>query len=63
MLFNGHHQEVSFTMPAAINGDRWQLVLQTDGDAKSIGKISKPGALVRMADRSLAVYVMHRAAG
>ena len=63
LLFNGHHREVSFSMPPAIDGDRWQLVLQTDGDAQAIGTISRPAEMVRVADRSLAVYVMQRAAG
>jgi glycogen operon protein len=63
LLFNAHHEEVSFTLPAAIEGDEWQLVLQTNGNAKALGEAAKPGDRVPVTDRSMAVYVMQRTAG
>ena len=58
MLINGHHEDVEFTMPPAIEGDEWHLLLQTEKSAKVKGKVALPGEKRSMANRSMAVYVM-----
>ncbi len=60
MFFNGHHDEVGFTVPEAIDGDEWHLLVETSGEPDRVPKICVRGDSVRMANRSLAVYVMER---
>jgi len=58
LLINGHHEDVEFTMPPAIEGDEWHLLLQTEKSAKVEGKVALPGEKRSMANRSMAFYVM-----
>jgi len=58
LLINGHHEDLEFTMPPAIEGDEWHLLLQTEKSAKVEGKAALPGEKKSMANRSMAVYVM-----
>ena len=58
LLLNAHHEKVEFTMPATIDGEEWQLLLQTDKAAKLGGRIVLPGEKRSMTDWSMAVYVM-----
>ena len=60
MFFNGHHEEVGFTVPEAIDGDEWHLLVETSGEPDRVPKICVRGDSVSMANRSLAVYVMER---
>ena len=60
LLINGYHEEVGFIMPAAIEGDEWHLLLETNKSENALGKVSLPGENLMMADRSLALYVMVR---
>jgi glycogen operon protein len=58
LLINGHHEDVEFTMPQAIEGDEWHLLLQTEKSAKVGDKVALPGEKRSMANRSISVYVM-----
>ena len=58
LLINGHHEDLEFTMPPAIEGDEWHLLLQTEKSAKAESKVALPGEKRSMPNRSLAVYVM-----
>jgi isoamylase len=60
LFLNGHHEPVGFTLPPAIDGDQWHLLLNTAIDPKALGKISGAGDTVQMESRSMAVYVMER---
>jgi isoamylase len=58
LFFNGHHDPVNFTLPPAIDGDEWHLLVNTAIDSKTLSKVSCMGDTVQMESRSMAVYVM-----
>jgi glycogen operon protein len=59
LLFNAHHQQVPFTMPAEVYGRAWEVELDTADPLKARAarrsRDAKPGGRLRITPRSLLV--------
>ena len=64
LLFNGHHEDVTFVLPSEEWGRRWATELTTVSDP-GVRKPKTPGAKVKVAGRSIVVLrrVEHPAEG
>jgi glycogen operon protein len=61
LVFNAHHEPLSFTMPPAAFGDRWRLVIDTADGSDRAGREWNAGEHVDIAARAL--LVLSRGAG
>jgi isoamylase len=55
LLFNAHHEPLDFTLPSAMFGDKWQLVLVTAAEMGDADGSYAAGATVPVGGRSLLV--------
>jgi isoamylase len=58
VLFNAHHEAVKFVLPAPVDGEKWQLLLDTDNSSAS-GTFLAPADPHDMPTRSVSVFLMH----
>ncbi len=58
LVFNGHHESVKFTMPAAVDGEKWQVQVDTD-DSSRVGQFHMPGDEREAVGRSVSMFLMH----
>jgi isoamylase len=57
LVFNGHHEAGKFVLPAPVDGEKWQLQLDT-GDPKQAGQLFSPGEQRETPSRSVSVFLM-----
>jgi glycogen operon protein len=55
LLFNAHHEALDFTLPAAMFGNTWQLVLDTAAEMGDGDGTYAAGTIVRVGARSVVV--------
>lgn len=57
VLFNAHHEGISFNLPATLASQRWERLLDTAHPSRLAGDVSSP---YRLGDRSLALFRTRR---
>ncbi|HEY4314282.1 MAG TPA: glycogen debranching enzyme, partial [Actinomycetes bacterium] len=55
MFFNGHHEDMDFTLPREVYGERWEPVLDTAAPVVVDRPTSKAGDAVTLESRSILV--------
>jgi isoamylase len=55
LLFNAHHEPLTFTMPPASFGERWRVVVDTTSELGENAAELQPGATVEVAGRAVLV--------
>ena len=61
MLFNGHFEKTTFTLPKRDYGEQWTAVLDTDSQVPT-GKVLRPRARLTLAQRSMVLLTRPPAA-
>jgi isoamylase len=61
LVFNGHHEPGKFVLPAPVDGEKWQLQLDTS-DPSNAGQLFAPNEARDTAARSVTVFLMQTAA-
>ena len=54
-LFNGHHEDMDFTIPREVYGERWQAMLDTAAPVVDDRPTAKAGEPVTLESRSILV--------
>jgi glycogen operon protein len=55
LLFNAHHEPLTFTLPAASFGRRWDVILDTSAGLRLTPRILNAGENHTVADRTMLV--------
>jgi glycogen operon protein len=55
LLFNGHHEDMDFTIPREVYGERWEAVLDTSAPVVDDRPSAKAGEQVTLESRSILV--------
>jgi isoamylase len=58
LIFNSSHEPVAFVLPPPIDGNGWQLQLDSN-DSSQVGQVFQAAAPREIADRSVSVFLMH----
>jgi isoamylase len=58
LIFNSSHESVQFVLPPPVDGNGWQLQLDSN-DSSQVGQVFQPGVPRDIADRSVSVFLMH----
>ncbi len=58
IIFNGHHEAVKFVAPPAVDGEKWQRLLNTD-DLSQTEAFFAPGEEREIPERSMQLFLMH----
>ena len=58
LIVNGHHEPVNFVLPAAVEGEKWQLLLDTTISSQTEQFFGMRESR-QIPDRSVAVFLMH----
>jgi isoamylase len=58
LIFNSSHEPVQFVLPPPVDGNGWQLQLDSH-DSSQVGQVLQPGVSREIADRSVSVFLMH----
>jgi glycogen operon protein len=53
LFFNGHHEEMDFTVPQEVYGERWEVVLDTASPVVVERPSAKAGEAVTLESRSI----------
>jgi isoamylase len=57
LVFNGHYEAGKFVLPSPVDGEKWQLQLDTS-DPKQVGQLFSPGEQRETPSRSVSVFLM-----
>lgn len=57
LVFNGHHETGKFALPSPVDGEKWQLLLDTN-DPSEAGQLFAPGQERETPARSVSVFLM-----
>ncbi len=58
LIFNGHHEPVNFVLPSPVDGEKWQLQLDTN-DLSQSGRFFQPSETRETPERSVSVFLMY----
>ena len=53
LLFNGHHDDIDFTVPREVYGERWEVVLDTAAPVVVDRPTAKAGETLTVESRSI----------
>jgi isoamylase len=58
LVFNGHHESVKFVLPSPVDGQKWQLLLDSN-DLAMVGQFSILNEPREIPERSVSVFLLH----